>query len=97
MIRISKDLRDAEDRNEEIVAASSILLSFFSRAEHWNEIDWQLSCNLMTRDMFSILQASKICSRLESAKIMLVPHNTNSVILIQAGNEVYREFWKFFS
>lgn len=95
-IRISKDL--TEDRDEEIVAASSmLLLSFFSRAEHWKEINWELPCDLMTQDMLSILQASKDCSRLESAKIMLVPHNANSIILGQVGNEVYREFWKFLS
>jgi hypothetical protein len=96
-IRISKDLSNAEDRAEEIAAASSILLSFFLRAEHWREIDWHLPCNLMTRDMFSILQTSKNCSRLESAKLLLASHNANSVILNRVGNKVYREFWKFLS
>ena len=99
MIRITKDPKDAKDRDEEAIATRSILRSIFSRTEHWREIDLQLATNVMTPDMVSTLQDSKTCSRLEFANVMFKSHDSNLLLLHhwEWGNDVYMEFWKFFS
>lgn len=99
MIRITKDPKDAKDKDEEAIATRSILRSIFSRTEHWREIDLQLPTNVMTPDMVSTLQDSKTCSRLEFANVMFKSHDSNLLLLHhwEWGNDVYMEFWKFFS